>query len=387
MDNRPHILLVSPTFPPDVGGVETHMSDLVKAFVKHPEYRVTVSTHKPIVTRGITTYQKKEIMNNVTIYRHWWLKNLFHILEHFPLLQFLYLVPYLFLRTLLLCQFKEGRPDVIYAHGLSGALIGKWLKSLYHCRLVVATHAVYETNPSSWLARFISFTLKNTDSILCLSQASRDELQRIGIPMEKLHLFRYWIQLEKFPLMPKTEAKKHFSLSSSPFIILFVGRMISIKGFQLLWEVARTLIEQKDMLFWFVGTGPEEDFFVHHPLPNVRFWGKQDNSELFMFYNAADVFCIPSLYEEGFGRVILEALACGTPVIGSRKGGIPEVVSPEVGILVEPTVENLREAILTLKNDTKRYHTLAGNARSYVERYYSDKNFDTILAHLCPKQG
>ncbi|MCX7882512.1 MAG: glycosyltransferase family 4 protein [Brevinematales bacterium] len=381
-----HILLLSPTFPPDVGGVETHMSDLVRAFVKYPAYRVTVSTYKPIVTRGLTTYSKKEVVGNVTIYRHWWFGNLFHILERLPFLQFLYLVPYLFFRTLFLCLFKVQEPDVIYAHGLSSALVAKWLKYIFtKARIVVATHAIYPMSSQSLTAKFTTWILHSADVILCLSEGSRIQLRHIGLSEKVLHRFHCWIQLENFPMRKKEEAKEFFKLSGSQFVVLFVGRLISIKGFKLLWEVAKEMQSERDMLFWFVGTGPEEDFLLNHPLPNVTFWGKRENKELFQFYNAADVFCIPSMYEEGFGRVILEALACGTPVIGSKKGGIPEVVTPDVGMVIEPTKENFIHALLMLKNDKNLFRRLQQNARPYIERYYSEKNFEEILSHLDPE--
>ncbi|MFN4217525.1 MAG: glycosyltransferase family 4 protein, partial [Brevinematales bacterium] len=300
-------------------------------------------------------------------------------------LQFLYLVPWLFLKTLFLCQRKIGKPDTIYAHGLSSALIAKWLKNIYkNIRVVVATHAIYEMSTTSLTAQFTRWIMESADIILCLSEGSRKELHALGISENKLHRFHYWIQLENFPLLEKKAIKKSFGLSLSQFIVLFVGRLISIKGFKLLWEVANDLQNQKDICFWFIGTGPEEDFLLNHPLPNVTFWGKQNNMDLFKFYNAADVFCIPSLYEEGFGRVILEAMACGTPVIGSKKGGIPEVVTPDVGITIEPTKENFINAILTMKNDKNFYQRLQNNTRAYVEKYYSEKNFEEILIHLDP---
>jgi len=323
--HRKHVLLLSPTFPPDVGGVETHMDNLLQAFQKHAEFRVIVSTHKPIVTKGVKSYQKREEIGNVTIFRHWWFGGLFHILERYPFFQFLYLVPYLFLRTLFLCFFTVGKPYVIYAHGLSSALIGKWLKKIFQSRLVVATHAVYEMEPSSLVSRFTRWILNDADKVLCLSDASIRELARIGVKQEKLGRFRYWIQLEKFPLLDKQEAKR-VKGGSKKFVVLFVGRMLKKKGIELLHEVAKHFVSDSSMEFWFVGVGPDEDVIKKCLLPNERFWGKVDNKELYWFYAAADVFCIPSLYEEGFGRVILEALACGTPVIGSNRGGIPEVL-------------------------------------------------------------
>jgi len=323
--HRKHVLLLSPTFPPDVGGVETHMDDIVQAFQKHAEFRVTVSTHKPIVTKGVKSYQKREEIGNVTIFRHWWFGGLFHILEHYPFLQFLYLVPYLFVRTLFLCWLKVGKPDVIYAHGLSSALIGKWLKKIFGPRLVVATHAVYEMNPSSRVAGFTRWILKSADKVLCLSDASVRELKKIGLEEDKLGRFRYWIQLERFPLIDKQEAKKHKGWQEK-FVVLFVGRMLKKKGIELLYNVAKFFENDSTLEFWFVGVGPDEDIIKNNILPNIRFFGKINNKEMYLFYAAAEVFCIPSLYEEGFGRVILEALACGTPVIGSNRGGIPEVL-------------------------------------------------------------
>ncbi len=148
---------------------------------------------------------------------------------------------------------------------------------------------------------------------------------------------------------------------------------------ELLVHVARLCQEYKEMVFWFVGVGLDEDIVAKCNLPNVKFWGKQDNHELYKFYSAADIFCIPSLYEEGFGRVILEALACGTPVIGSKKGGIPEVVIPEVGMVVNPTDKDFFDAIMFLKNHPDTLENMRRASRPYVENFYSERNFQKIL--------
>ena len=161
--------------------------------------------------------------------------------------------------------------------------------------------------------------------MLCLSDASVRELTKIGLEKDKLGRFQYWIQFHRFPLIEKQEAKK-VKGGEGKFVVLFVGRMLKKKGIKLLHEVARECVSDPLMEFWFVGVGPDEDCIKRFSLPNVKFWGKVDNKELYWFYAAADVFCIPSLYEEGFGRVILEALACETLVIGSNRGGIPEVL-------------------------------------------------------------
>ena len=99
-----------------------------------------------------------------------------------------------------------------------------------------------------------------------------------------------------------------------------------------------------------MGNGPLESFVKKESsrTKNLIFLGSVDYIDLHKYYNLADVLCIPSQYEEGYGRVAMEAVACGLPVVGSNKGGIPEAVSEEVSILADPTVDNLEKIILRL---------------------------------------
>ena len=105
------------------------------------------------------------------------------------------------------------------------------------------------------------------------------------------------------------------------------------------------------------------------------------NHELYKFYNVADLFCIPSQYEEGFGRVVLEAVACGLPVVGSNKGAIPEALNEEVSILVDPNAENLEGAIRKLYLDKEYYEKISSNCRRYAEENYSEKNIKLITRY------
>ena len=107
--------------------------------------------------------------------------------------------------------------------------------------------------------------------------------------------------------------------------------------------------------------------------------GSVDYLDLHIYYNLGDIFCIPSQYEEGYGRVAAEALACGSPVVGSNKGGIPEVVSSDVGILVDPSVKNLAKAILRLHEDHELFNRLQQSCRSYSEKKFSSRNADIIF--------
>ena len=86
------------------------------------------------------------------------------------------------------------------------------------------------------------------------------------------------------------------------FTVLFVGRLIKKKGAKLLVDIAKELSQ---IQFVLIGNGPEEQYIEKSSKQNknIHFLGKIKNSELHEFYNSADIFCFPSLYDEGFGRV------------------------------------------------------------------------------------
>ena len=97
------------------------------------------------------------------------------------------------------------------------------------------------------------------------------------------------------------------------------------------------------------------------------------------FYSA-DIFCIPSQYEEGLGRVVMESVACGVPVVGSNRGGIPEALNETVSILLDPTHDNLKNAIKMLHMDSEQLKALKMNCRNYAMNYCK-QNLDLITRH------
>ncbi len=375
--SNPGILIIVPTFFPNVGGVETHLSDLVSALDKRG-YPVYVHTYSPITTPGVA-WNAKESFGNVHIRRYGWFgKTLLHKVEKYPILDFLYITPYLFVRTLIFCLFNHKKIDIIHAQGFNAAFIGKYLKKIFRKKLIVSTHAVYEVNSQSRTASLLKQILNGADEILTLSKASYNELVKLGIDEKKIKIFKYWINLDVFkPLENKRWLRKELGLPDG-FLVLFVGRLTEIKGVRELVSVAEKLPEVK---FVFVGNGPLENFLkTKTKKKNVIFVGRVDNKLLYRYYNAANVFCIPSQYEEGFGRVVMEAVACGTPVVGAKKGGIPEALDDSVSILVEPTVENLKDAIYDLYANKSHYAKLKEKCSEYAQINFSESNLEKITA-------
>ena len=378
MSGKPlRILMITPFFSPNIGGVETHLDDLCK-YLRKRGHNVFVITYQPLTTKARALKFEKE--HNLEIQRIGWFGyNLFHRLEPYPLLEFIYLTPMLLVYSLLFLFRYGNKVDVIHAHGLNAALVAKVLAGLFGKRAVVSIHAIYDLPKRPVLARLMRVTLFSFDVVLTLAVRSKMELIGIGVDRGRIRVFTYWVDQDVFRPMNKMECKQKLGLEER-FVVLFVGRFLEIKGVKVLIKVARRFADVKDVLFMFVGDGPlaDEVRAASDDSGNIIYVGKVENKELRVHYNVADVVVVPSLYEEGFGRVILEALSCGTPVVASNRGGIPEALDDSVGILVEPEVDEITQTIESLYEHPKKLTNLRRNCRVYAENRFSEGNAKAI---------
>ena len=376
---RRKILILSPFFSPNIGGVETHLDDLTRGLAELG-YDVYVETFSPITTK-VKSWDKKETTpEGVHIRRHKWFgQNIFHFVEKYPILDFLYISPYL---MIVLMSFLIKNKDVrtIHAHGMNAALVSVITSFFFRVKIIVSTHAIYEINQKSSVAKFIKLILDRVDVILTLSNVSKEEIMRFGISESKIHVYRYWIDLDRFkPIDDKSKLRNSLNITNK-FTILFIGRLIEKKGVTVLLQVAERL---KNVNFVFIGNGPLHDNLSNKndSMENVSFLGKIDNSYLHNYLNCADLLCIPSQYEEGYGRVTMEAVACGVPVVGSNKGSISEAVDDTVSILTDPTVENITQSIELFAKDARQYNKYSSNCRKYAEKKFSKGNIDDITKY------
>ena len=378
--NKKGVLILTPFFSPNIGGVETHLDNLVSS-LDEKGYRIFVQTYSPLTTEN-TSWKKSELLgNNIQINRYRWFgKNLFHKLESFPFLDFLYLTPYLFIRSLLFMITNSKKIDVIHAQGLNAGAIGVILKLVFKKRLIISLHAIYTNIGSHGLiASLIRIILNSAHVTLGISNAVNSQFNQTSIKVSSLKKYRYWVDLKHFKPMNLKESRKKIGVDDR-FTVLFVGRLIPIKGIKLLVEIAHELDQ---IQFLFIGAGPLESFLKNASKqnPNIQFLGNVQNYDLPAYYNSADIFCIPSQYEEGLGRVVMESVACGIPVVGSNRGGISEALNKTISILLEPTHDNLKNAIKMLHLDNKQLKALKMDCRNYATMNYSEKNLDLITKH------
>jgi len=373
------VLVLTQTYPPDVGGVETHLEDLTEAFkLQHPEWLVWIAAYKPIVTE-VKSYLPREQHGNLTIRRFWWFGgNLFRKLEKAPALMALYIVPYFMLRLFFYMGLNMRKVEVIHVHGINMAMAGLIVGKLFHKRLVFQSHALYSFVPGSAFAKVTAFLLKRMDAVLTLCHASKAEFVKLGIPAEKIHVYRYWIDLNRFNTVARASQHPH-AFIDKPFTAFFVGRLIGIKGEDVVIELANRF---PHIQFKIAGGGPNQQRVMNaaQRLPNLEYAGLVPNSQLHAYYQVADVVLVPSQYPEGFGRVICEALACGTPVLASNIGGIPDAMDNTVGVLCELSVDSFAAALQRMSTDQAWYQTLKHNTRPYAEQQFSSANAAMIFS-------
>jgi glycosyltransferase involved in cell wall biosynthesis len=374
---RKRLLLISPFCPPSVGGAETHLEDLYEYLRTH-DYFVYVLTYQPltVAVRG----QPLEKKANLEIHRFSWFgHNLFHQLEkHHPVFNFLYLTPYLLLRSLLFMMTHRHHVKTINAHGLNAAFIALVLKKLFKKRAVMSTMALYNFQPGTLFTRVTALVLASLDKVIAETEESKEEIVKIGVPKEKIVVFSHWVDQNKFKPEDKRKAKKRLDWQKK-FIVLFVGRAIPIKGGDTLTKVV-TKINSKINFAIIADAGPHLDLLkkTAQKYKNFIFVGGVPYEELPRYYQAADLFVIPSRYEEGAARVMMEAVACGLPVVASNRGAIPSVLDESVAVFVNPDEKSLRRAIENLYQDQKKLKQLAQNCLPYASRHFGFANAKVI---------
>ncbi len=359
------ILILSVHYLPNIGGAETHISDLKDALVKR-NVKVFILTYQPLQTNADWKFFEKGDKYN--IFRIPWFTGFFYKFQHQPLLEFLYVFPGIFIFLPLIIIFQK--PDVIHAHGIISGFAAVFWGKLFKIRTVTSTHNTYNFPKHGLYRKTIEWIFNNTDHILCLSSQSADEIKNVINDKRKVTIFTSWVDLKKFHPLDKKLCRRKLGWKDK-FIVLFVGRLVPEKGIPELLSAAKLFNKNIDLKI--AGTGILESKIGKYYI------GKISQDDLSVYYSAADVVIVPSTHEEGFGRVILESLACGTPVIGSNRGAIPQVMDETVGKLIKITPENIKETVEFFYNNRDKLANLSKNTRQFAVKKYGENNVKAII--------
>jgi len=247
-------------------------------------------------------------------------------------------------------RFQRERDfDLIDAHyffpdGVAAIRLGRRLK-----KPVVITARGTDVNLIPQFPRprrMIVDAAREAAGIIAVSQALKDAIVQLGIPEEKILVLRNGVDLELFRPGPREAIRAKLGLSGP--VLLSVGHLIERKAHDLIIG-ALPLLPGYSLLI--AGEGPERARLERlagevNVSARVRFLGAVRHDELHEIYGAADALVLASS-REGWPNVLLESMACGTPVVASDIWGNPEVVSrPEAGVLMrERNANGVAEAV------------------------------------------
>jgi len=242
--------------------------------------------------------------------------------------------------------------DLIDAHyfypdGVAAAMLGKRLR-----KPVVITARGTDVNliPRYRLPRaMIRWAARQAAGMITVARALKDDLIRIGVPAERIEVLRNGVDLQLFRPVEREAARRKLGIARTTLVS--VGHLIPRKGHDLAIRGLPRLPETELIV---IGDGPERSALGALARDSgvgdrVRFVGAVAQEELRSYYGAADALVLASS-REGWANVLLESMACGTPVVASTAGGSPEVVAaPEAGVLIsERSPEAVAEGVQRL---------------------------------------
>lgn len=278
----------------------------------------------------------------------------------------------------------DFKPQIIHVNHLSHITwVARYIKSLTKIKYIVTSHGSdlqnIEQDPRFYLLSLDS--LRGASQITVVSGDTRAWLLKLfGMEFSnKLRTIPGGIDIDLFPKKFNTKnIEKKYKLAGKK-VVLFAGRLTPQKGVKFLVRAAKKILGE----VFIIGDGPERKSLMElaraMKIKNIHFlgyFGRKRTREFKEFYYAADVFVAPSVWQEPLGLVILEAMACQTPVVVTRKGGIPLAVKEKVnGLFVRPRNANdIAEKVNKILTDKKLAKKLGENARKIVkEKFTWDK--------------
>ncbi len=224
--------------------------------------------------------------------------------------------------------------DLIDAHyyypdGVAATLLGSWFGK--PC-VITARGSDINLLPRYPLPRrMIRWAAGRAYGSIGVSQALVDGLAALGVPPSRLHVMRNGVDLERFTPLPRAECRAALGLPADARVLLSVGNLVELKGHHLAIEALAAL---PGFHLAVVGEGTErprlEGLIATLGLgERVTLTGARPNAELASWYSAADALILASS-REGWANVLLESLACGTPVVATAIGGTPEAIQGPV---------------------------------------------------------
>jgi len=363
------VVQVIPEFPPPlIGGGGYHVYNLAKELVRR-EVDVTVFT---LNVRNTFLLKKTEVET------HFGKVKVFRVpASYIPK------TTYPIAPKLIPLLLKEN-PDIIHAHGYQvfttdAALTVSKIKKI---PLVLTLHGFPRGFDKLTHRAYFNLigkeTLKKAKKIISVSPMVAREFKAIGVPQEKIAIIPNGIDLEEYKQLPMGDLfRKRLDIKENEKVVLTVGRLEKIKGFQYLIKALPSIIKEVGSTKLVIA-GPDFNYGATlkklteetNVQDHVIFYGPINGKEKFEAFSAANIVAVPSLYE-GFGMLLLEAMAAGKPLVATNTGAAPEIIqNGKNGILANlGNVEDLAGKIIKLLSDDQLMYLISQESRRTVEAF------------------
>jgi glycosyltransferase involved in cell wall biosynthesis len=294
---------------------------------------------------------------------------------------------------------KREKPDIVHTHTSKAGLLGRLAAKLAGVPSIIHTphgHVFFGYFGALKTRIFIlleKFASRITDKIVALTPREKaDYLSYKVVEEDKLAVIPSGIELHKYQQVPQEERsklRKELGIPENSAVLGTAGRLVPVKGPEfLLQAVGHVISEYPDTYLVFAGDGPlrkslEKNAVEMGLAKNIIFTGWRD--DMARVLSIFDIFCLPSL-NEGMGRVLLEAMALGKPIVASDVGGIPDLIIPgKNGFLVPPQhPEELAKQILFLIENREEREKLGRTGKEMVSAF-SDEIMMKKIAELYEK--
>jgi len=349
-------------FPPSVGGVAAHAYELGRELVRQG-HQVRVETFKiPADTLSQEDVEGMDVRRELPGHRLLWRRNL---------------------RRQLKRAVGEFEPEIIHVHGLRPLTPAKGL----------GVPVIFTNHTSGFLRRVerggrvvrrVNRMMAHAARVIAPSQELVDAGIQVGYPAAQSRYIANGVDIERFhPDNSGAELRRELGISKDDLVVLAARRMVPKNGMKYLAQAASGFLREGITLVM-VGDGEEFDL-VERILKDdgvrerVVLAGSRANTEMPAFYAASDLVVLPSL-KEATSITGLEAMATGKPLVGTRVGGIPELIAEgESGLLVEPAnPASLADGVNRILGDSELLARAGVASRQRVLKMFS---WQVIVGH------
>jgi len=244
---------------------------------------------------------------------------------------------------ILLPHVRLTRPDLIlnywlYPDGYAAVRVGRELRVPV---IVGAIGSDLRRRNDPFTVHMVRQTMLQADAVITVSDELRERAIAQGIPADKVTAIRNGCDTAVFHPGDRGAAREQVGCDKESELIVYAGNLLASKGLGELMEAFLDLAKERPRLrLAIVGQGPFGQTLARRAAAagmegRVTLPGRRDAAGIAQWMRAADVFCLPS-YSEGCPNVVVEALACGRPLVATKVGGIPELVNEASGLLIPP---------------------------------------------------